>query len=247
MKLVSIVLFAVFVPAVAAAQNRGIYIQAGPVADILFSPSVDDFPVGGGPRLTASPSQPGGPSSTAWLSIGFPSFDRVTSRSRVSPGAAAALGVFITPSVSLRVEGSHQGEHTITNTSEVAPVLSIVDRQSVSATDLFVAAGWHQGESRRASITYLAGMVFRRQHDEASVEYNFSPRMLPPTIGQPSFPSGFPSNAEFGATTYHAGIMAGVDVAITFSTHFALVPQLRMVAAANALSVRPAVSVRWQP
>jgi hypothetical protein len=262
MKLVSAALFAVLLPTVAAAQNSGVYIQAGPLADFLFTANAGDFPVS--PLSTSSPSytwndlngdrrwQPGedGSAVSTSLLIGFPSFVP-RSRSRVAPGAAAALGVFITPSVSLRVEGSYQGEHvTETNFSDVRQSITFEDRQATSTTDIFVAAGWHQGESRRTTITYLGGMVFRRQREEAALRYFIGAPTLPSMIGlggQPVFGPLTLFDEEFGSTSYSAGIMAGVDVSINLSTHFAVVPQVRMVAAGGALSVRPAVSMRWRP
>src|SRR5829696_2466094 len=96
MRLVSVALFAVLLPAIAAAQNSGVYIQAGPLADILFTSSPDGFPVEIRPLSDTS--------------IGFPSLDIRRTKSRVAPGASAAIGVFITPSVSVRLEGSYQRE-----------------------------------------------------------------------------------------------------------------------------------------
>ena len=262
MKLVSAVLFAVFLPSIAAAQNSGVYIQAGPLADFLFTASADGYPVS---PLSSNPTytwndlngdrrwQPGEEGSlvSTSLSIGFPSFNTRTSRSRVAPGAAAAIGVFITPSVSLRVEGSFQGEHvTETGTGDLGPSIIFEDRQASSTTDIFVAAGWHQGESRRTTITYLGGMVFRRQREEATLRYMIDVPSLPTQIGLGGRPVSGPLtlfDEEFGATSYSAGVMAGVDVAINLSSHFAVVPQVRMVAANHALSVRPAVSMRWRP
>jgi len=262
MKLVSVVVFAVLLPTVAAAQNSGIYIQAGPLADILFTANADGFPVNVSP-LSSNPSfswtdlngdrrwQPGEEGSlvSSSLLVGFPSVDIRRSKSRVAPGASAAVGVFITPSVSLRLEGSFQGEHVATSeTGDVGQLLSIVDRQATTVTDLFVAAGWHQGGARRTTITYLAGMVFRRQREEATFAYRYSPRILAPQIGLgQSLVGPLTYEDHFSATSYGAGVMAGVDVSISLSTHFAVVPQVRMVAASHALSVRPAVSMRWRP
>jgi hypothetical protein len=123
----------------------------------------------------------------------------------------------------------------------------------LSTTDIFVAAGWHQGGARRTTITYLGGMVFRRQREDATLRYILAAPTLPPTIGPPPV-FGRPVlgpitlfDEEFGSTSYGAGVMAGVDVAINLSTHFAVVPQVRMVAANHALSVRPGVAMRWRP
>jgi hypothetical protein len=247
MKLVHSALFVLLLPTIAAAQNSGVYIQAGPLADILFNASAEGLPVDTGPLSSSS-------STYTWndlggiVSFGFPSVDVRTSRSRVAPGASAAVGVFITPSVSLRLEGSFQGEQV--TTSETSNLLfSTMDRQATAISDIVVAAGWHQGGARRTTITYLGGMVFRRQREEASFSYRYLPRILPTTIGPPgnlSLPP-FSFEDEFGATTYSAGIMAGVDVTISFSRHLAVVPQLRMVAANHAWNVRPGVALQWRP
>ncbi len=259
MKLAPVVLFVLFVPVAAVAQNRGIFVQAGPLADFLFAGSTDygtDANQSSSNQTTFSwidlngdrRFQPGeeGPPVPSSLSIAFPS---VGSKSRVAPGASAALGVFITPSISLRVEGSYQGEHVAeTDAGEVNQLITIEARQATSTTDVIVAAGWHQGESRRATITYLGGMVFRRQHDESALRYSISERLLPPQLGLGGTIVG--SNLfdeELLTTSYSAGIMAGVDVTIGLSEHFAVVPQVRMVAANRTLNVRPAVSMRWQP
>jgi len=261
MKLVSAALFAVLLPTFAAAQNSGVFIQAGPLADVLFAPSADGSPTNVGSLSSSNPSylwndlngdrlwQPG-EESTAAFPIGLST--QRTSKARLAPGGAVAVGVFITPSVSLRLEGSFQGEH-VTEDELGDSSLGIVDRQASSVTDLFVAAGWHQGGSRRTTITYLAGMVFRRQREEVTLSYTYSipPRILPTTPGQPvlGLPAAGPVtiDEEFSATSYSPGIMAGVDVAFQFSTHLAVVPQVRLVAANQTLSVRPAIAMRWHP
>ncbi|HEX6162439.1 MAG TPA: hypothetical protein VFZ31_03670, partial [Vicinamibacterales bacterium] len=115
-------------------------------------------------------------------------------------------------------------------------------------TDIFVAAGWHQGGTRRTTINYLAGMVFRRHREEFTFGYQFSPRALPPQIGLGQIipaPGSFEDG--FDATSYSAGMMAGVDVAIRLSEHLAVVPQVRLVAANRSLSARPGVALRWHP
>ena len=248
MKVVSIAAFAILLPAMAAAQNSGIYIQAGPLADVLFTGSVDGIPVT--PAATfSSPSFVWDDSLSSSLSIGFPSLN-TRSQSRVAPGASAAVGVFITPSASLRLEGSFQGER-VTTTEIGTPVLSVANRQATTISDISIAAGWHQGGARRTTITYLAGMVFRRQHETASFMSTYSPRILPAPVGQPVFgptamiPIAF--NEEFGATSYSAGIMAGLDITVKFSARLAVVPQLRMIAANSAWSLRPGIAVQWRP
>lgn len=251
MKLLCAALLAVLLPSIAAAQNSGIYIQAGPLLDSLFTSGADGIQVDGvfgssatyvwndlnGDRIW----QPGeeGPAIPSRLT----SLEtRTLSKSRFAPGASVAVGVFVTPSLSLRLEGSFQGEHvTTTDTSPLTLSAPTETRRAAATTDLFVSAGWHQGGSRRVTIVYLAGMVFRRQHEDTTLIYR-SVFTRPP---QPPVPMEF--EETFGSTTYSAGVVAGLDVAWNLSQHFAIVPQVRMVAASHAWSVRPAVVMRWRP
>ena len=160
------------------------------------------------------------------------------------PGASVAVGVFITPSVSIRTEGSFQTDDV---SNDSLGMFGLASLESMSITDVIVAAGWHQGGTRRTTITYLAGMVFRRQHEDMSLTYSFpglsrvlDPRLLPPGSMQTT-------DIEFGSTLYSAGVAAGVDVGFNLSEHFAIVPQFRLVAANHDLSLRPAVAMRWRP
>jgi hypothetical protein len=163
------------------------------------------------------------------------------------PGVSGAIGVFITPSISLRAEGSFQTDET--RNDDTTALFGLESRESTSITDVIVAAGWHQGGSRRLTITYLAGMVFRRQHQDTELTYSFPglSRVLDPRtfVGLPLTIA--PGEFEFGSTTYSAGVAAGIDVGLRLSEHFAVVPQFRLIAANSAWSVRPAVAVRWQP
>jgi hypothetical protein len=262
MRLVSTALFVLLFPAIGAAQNHGIFIQAGPLADFLFTANTNGLPVDVSPLSSSSQAytwidlngdrrwQPGEEGSPVSGSVfgGVLAGEPRTSKSRAAAGASAALGVFITPSVSLRIEGSYQGEQvTQTDTEYVSQFFTIEDRHSTSTTDIFVAAGWHQGESR-ATMTYLAGMVFRRQNNATSLRYAVSSR-LPPMMGLGQTVAGTDSILQdgFETTNYAAGVMTGVDVTIRLSEHLAVVPQVRLVAANRALSLRPAVSMRWQP
>ena len=261
MQLLRAAFLVLLVPSIAAAQNRGIFIQGGAIADVLFAASADVSPETARSLSAAGTTyewydlngdrrwQPGEELSLSRLSIGFPELPQ--SRSRVTPGGLVALGVFITPSVSLRVEGSFQGEHvTETDHGDLSPLITIEDRQASSMTDVFVAAGWHQGDARRTTITYLGGMVFRRQRDEAVLRYTLSDRVppLPPQLGLGGAVIGLSlPNFELDSTTYTTGVMAGVDVTINLSQRLAVVPQVRMVAANRTWSLRPGVAMRWRP
>ena len=265
MKATFLALAALLFPAEAIAQNHGIFVQAGPLADILFAATSDSsttavdsssstyawFDLNGDRRW--QPGEEIGPLVSSSLSLGFPAINGARSKARVTPGAVAALGVFLTPSISLRVEGSYQGEHVSElDDSDLGGLINVEDRQASLMTDIVVAAGWHQGGSRRTTITYLGGMVFRRQREEAALRYSISDRLPPQLglggtiVGGVTGGLGLP-NDEFSATSYSAGVMTGVDVTIGFSKHLAVVPQVRMVAANHSWSVRPAIAMRWHP
>jgi len=251
MRLLCAALLAVLLPSTAAAQNSGIYIQAGPLLDSLFTSGTDGISLSGvigsnvsyvwndlnGDRIW----QPGeeGPAVPPRLTT---IETRTLSQARFAPGASVAVGVFVTPSVSLRLEGSFQGEHVTSTDSSPLTLLAPTEiRRAAATTDLFVSAGWHQGGSRRVTIAYLAGMVFRRQQEDTTLLY----RSLFVRPTQAPFPLEF--EETFGSTTYSAGVMAGLDVAWNLSQHFAIVPQVRLVAANHAWSVRPGVALRWRP
>jgi hypothetical protein len=244
-KLVSIALLALLLPAGATAQNRGIFIQGGPVGDVRFAPSAEGSPgtvssvsyfwndINGDGRW--QPGEEGAPLPQNSLSQ--------SSDERFAPGGSVAVGVFVTPSVSLRLEGSFQGQRDSTTEYGASISTSSVTRRE-TAHDYIVSAGWHQGQADRISITYLAGLVFRRYHSNTTQRI----QVLNPGV---SFQSGIPTRATgevpFVFTSYGAGVMAGVDVTFPLSRGFAVVPQFRMVAADNEWNLRPGVSLQWRP
>jgi hypothetical protein len=239
MKLAAAIVLALAFPTLAAAQHSGIYIQGGPLFDFLTSAGATAYPnisllAGGG--LTWTDVNP--------VTSILPAGDLGRS-GRWMPGASAAIGVFITPSISLRAEGSFQTDEI--RSDETISRLGLETRESNTITDVIVAAGWHQGGTRRTTITYLAGMVFRRQHQDTAMTYSFpgASRVLDPRMLTPN-PFGT-TEIEYSSTLYSAGVAAGVDVGIKVSEHVAVVPQFRLIAANYAWSVRPAVALRWQP
>ena len=241
MKLVSLALFAVLLPSVAAAQNSGVFIQAGPLLDVLqestfdassaVSASLSLLPIGGS-------LFPTGPTDEQFRST----------RERFAPGGAVAFGVFVSPSVSLRVEGSFQGNHVSTEeTSSVIEAASSLWRNTSSATDISVAAGWHQGNGR-TTITYLGGILFSRQKNETFTSFTY-PDLILRNVGGRLVQVVEPVTEEdsYTATVYDTGVMAGIDVTVNLSSHLAIVPQVRMVGSSYSWNVRPAVMMRWRP
>ena len=171
-----------------------------------------------------------------------------TSRDRVAPGGSAAIGVHLSPSASIRFETAFQGAHVATTTSS-QPLSSFEARQATSVTDFAIAAGWHQGQSRRVSVTYLGGFVFRRQTAETALVTSYSVRNTigPTSLSFSTFPFGDAFEQTFESTSFTTGVMAGLDVALNISPQVALVPQVRMVAFNQDWNLRPVVAIRWRP
>jgi hypothetical protein len=226
MRLVTATLFSVLLPSLAAAQDGGLYLQAGPLLDALLTTGGD-----GDPRAVL-PSDP----------------LREISTQTFAPGVSVAGGFFAAPSISLRVEGSFQGKHVTTRETEGLQPTTATTQEESSVTDLMVAVGWHQGESRTAGITLLAGMVLRHRHDDTLMQINY-PAFVVRTGTGPDVTFTEPTTVEqqFDSTAYSAGVMAGLDIPVKLSDHLAIVPQVRVVAANHDVSLRPAVSLRWRP
>jgi len=241
MRLVCVTLFGILLPIAAAAQNSGIFVQAGPLLDVLQEST-----------FTASPATS---ASLSFVPIvgglveTTPADEQTRStRERFAPGGAFALGVFVTPSVSLRVETSIHGQHVSTEeTSSVSEATSVLQRHTSSTTDISVAAAWHQGTGR-TSISYLAGIVFRREQDESFARFTY-PSVVVRTVGGRLVQviESETTEESYDATVYDTGLMAGVDITVRLSDHFAIVPQVRLVGASYSWNVRPAVMMRWRP
>jgi hypothetical protein len=254
MRLVSLAIVAALLPAVASAQTSGVFVQGGALADIRFATSADGDLLS---FLTGSPTyewndlngdrswQPGEEGNVRNLSNRL----EQSTKGRIAPGASIGVGVFVSPSISLRLEGSFQGDHT--TVSEANSFLSndTSVRQAKTTTDIIVGAAWHQGSSRRVSINYLAGMVFQRQGTDTSMSYSYlvyNVTLPPATI--PRLPATTAtSEHQFRSTSYSTGVMTGLDVPINLSQRVALVPQVRLVAVEHEWNLRPAITIRWRP
>jgi hypothetical protein len=235
-------LFALFLPTVAAAQNRGIFVQAGPLLDVLQQSSFDE-------TVTATLSFDTSVPVTGGLLPTVPSDEQTRSTNdRFAPGGVVALGVFVSPSVSLRLEASFQGGHvTAEETSSAREEYRYSFRNTSRTTDLTVAAAWHQGDGR-TSISYLGGIVFRRQRNDTFTSFTY-PNLVVRNVGGRLVQVIEPETEEDSheATLYDKGVMAGIDVTVNLSSHLALVPQVRLVGQSYSWNVRPAVALRWRP
>lgn len=255
MKLVSVpLLFLLALPSTAAAQNHGIFVDGGALFGVRFTPSAE-----GDPTLFTL----GGSLTYEWNDINgdrrwqpgeegalLPSSQlEQRSKSRVAVGGVAAIGAFISDSVSVRFETAFIGDYKTTVSSNSQSFLESIDgTATTSFTDFTIAAAWHQS-SRRLAISYLGGVVFRREESETSLITTYRTRSTISPVGGSLVPIGIADAAfeqTFTSTAYRTGIATGVDVAVNFSRHLAIVPQLRMVAFDQDWSLRPVVALRWR-
>jgi hypothetical protein len=235
-KLLSAALLTLFLPSLAAAQSSGVFVQAGPLVNFAATP---DF---GRASASLIISGPGLSSSTD---------DEVfeESESGVTAGAALAVGVFVAPSVSLRLEASVQGGYSRDSvTTSASQQTRDESHETTKNTDVIVAAAWHQGTARKVSVNYLAGMVFRRYVVDSSNVFSF-PELTTSVVNGRLVQNVTISSDEsdYDVTAYGAGIMAGIDVVWRLSDSLAVVPQFRMVTATSELALRPAITLRWNP
>jgi hypothetical protein len=247
-RLPAAVTVAVLLPAMAAAQSRRVYVQAGPLLDGLTSPRPEsvttELLTSAGGSVTYRWNdlngdrrwQPGEEEAVAGVTYAE---TRTSAQARFAPGASIGVGVVVRPSISVGIEGAFHGARVLT--SETTPQIvepSVTTRQAVTFTDLLISAGWHQGESRKVALTYLAGVVLRRHREETT-------STLTQMFGR--VPLGPSVTNEYSATLYRGGAMAGIDATVNVSPRLAIVPQLRMVAANGDWSLRPAITMRWRP
>lgn len=242
MKLMSVALSLLLLPSLAAAQGSGVFIEAGPLLNIASAtefttsyPGVSmSVPITGG--ITFAGIVPGDLRSES-------------SSDRMSAGGTLSLGVFVAPSVSLRVEGSFQG--AFRRDERVSSALSRTlntSQNTTHSTDITVAAALHQGAHRTVGINYLAGMVFRRYHTDESYFSSYEQASTSVVNGRLVQTSEtMVDEYTVSATGYGAGIMAGLDVPWRISHTVAIVPQFRMVIALGELAIRPAITLRWNP
>jgi hypothetical protein len=169
--------------------------------------------------------------------------------SAVVPGAAVAIGTFLTPRVSLRAEAAFPWDVN-TDYSESYDEAILLGATSLLTTttdyeneygnrNLSVLLGYHSAPHRRFAVSYMGGVAFVRERQSLSIVIS--------TPGIPPFIPARTNRQEISGTNYRAAAALGMDVEIPFSTHLSLVPQVRVVAFTGEISVRPGVGLRWMP
>lgn len=252
-KTTSLVLLALLLPALATAQDHGIFVDGAGLFGVRITPSAEGDPTLFTGLGSATYEWNDANGDRRWqpgeegllLQSGLL---RQTSAGRVQPGASAAIGTFVLPAISVRLEAARQAD-AVTTIESNSTLQSVEGQQSSASTDFTVAAAFHQKESRRATVAYLAGIVFRRERLETVLTTGYSLRNTVSNggFGFTSLPFSDSFEQKFTSTSYTTGVMVGIDVALRMTSHFAVVPQVRMVVFNQDWNLRPILAVRWHP
>jgi hypothetical protein len=161
--------------------------------------------------------------------------------SHVVPGEAVAVGTFLAPRVSLRVEAafpwSVRTEPVSPSSIGDAPTLS--NEREYGNSSVSVLLGYSAAVRRRVRVGYMGGVAFVRER--SAVVTVVSNPGLPPIIPARS------DRTEATTINYRPAVALGMDVEIPFWSHVSLVPQIRVVAFTGELSIRPGLALRWLP
>ncbi len=116
------------------------------------------------------------------------------------------------------------------------PLLSIVSSSAETrrtTTAGFALLGYHV-TAGRASIEVVGGLGLLNTDLTTRYDVRIARGL--------SLPAPFP---EYTASTYEAVAVVGADVAVSLTSHAAIVPQVRAYSHGSSLSVRPGLALRW--
>ncbi len=169
--------------------------------------------------------------------------------SGTAPGGALALGVHVTPRLSVRAEWSLSDTLSLERNSPIypyaveelafralPPTSLLVPQTTTEERDVkagFALLGYHLGAGR-AQIELLAGLGVVNERVTTITEIQ-----LPVFPGVPNYRN------EYATSAHHAVAVVGADASVSLTTRAALVPQVRVYALNGALQVRPGLGLRW--
>jgi hypothetical protein len=169
--------------------------------------------------------------------------------SGTAPGGALAVGVHLTPRLSVRAEWALSDTLSLERNSPIypyavedlafralPPTSLLVPQTTTEERDVktgFALLGYHL-RAGRAQIELLAGLGLVNERVTTITQIQ-----LPVFPGVPNYRS------EYTTSAHHAVAVVGVDAAVSLTTRAALVPQVRVYALNGALQVRPGLGLRW--
>ena len=177
-------------------------------------------------------------------------------------GGGAAVGTFLAPRVSLRLDAAFPGRVESSYSeptgfaffgSGLTQLLSNRVEERRRERSAAVLIGYHTGRRYHVRLGFLAGVAFIWQ--EATIVQRTFPSIVPlvPSGSFQVFPSPIdllPSRLERTETTstsYRTAPAVGLDADIAIGSRFALVPRIRVQAGGGLLSLRPGIALRWIP
>jgi hypothetical protein len=177
----------------------------------------------------------------------------------VTVGGGARVGAFFSPEWSLELGVDLGREISNTRTVPVAipagfppttrsPQYESRTSSRFSATSVLV--GYHPPARGRAQAGFRGGLSIMRVDSTfttSSISFSslsiISSPLVPAVILPPTFNV---TTNEVAAVGYGMYATVGGEVAIEVSSHFAVVPEVRVHVSTNTLLVRPGVAARWR-
>jgi hypothetical protein len=176
-------------------------------------------------------------------------FDSDQDASGTTGGPGVAVGTFLGPRVSLRLETAFPGSvdssyqigsgFTFSSIDGLIQPTSTRVEQETRSWGTAVLVGYHTSRRGSVRLGFLGGVAFVRERQESSFEQTvpgFVP-LLPVRMVRTSMT----------LTSYEPAAAVGLDADIAVAPHFAVVPQMRVQAMTGWISLRPGVAVRWTP
>lgn len=172
-------------------------------------------------------------------------------------GGAAAVGAWLTPSVSVRFEVGLPAtlERSIDQRYPI-PAIGLPYPGYVSSVQVWDRArtfspliGWHTGRRHGVQLGFVGGVAFV-ERTQRVVDQTVYPLFTPEVLASvPAVPPGglsiiAPYSTDITTTRYSVGAQAGLDADIAIGSRLSVVPQVRIIGLDDGLSLRPGVGVR---
>jgi len=217
------------VPSFAAAQpsSGSVFISAAAFAAVEKAPTSAGFGV--------PESDSGGTVAGGGLGIGLHLTDRVTARFEwsMTDTLTQRSEAIIYPYVSSYdlgafTSGGLQGIDQLS----LVPYTPEMRRDTAAG---FALLGYHL-PAGRASIEVMGGLGLLSERVQQRYDVRIANR--PAGLSLPAAPA-------YESSSYHAVAVVGADVAVSLTTHAAVVPHVRAYARQGGLSLRPGLALRW--